>query len=106
MNGVYKMAANFKIQIFRNSENVHLKLYGDFDGNSAYELINTINGLTYKDKLFVHTTCLQQLDNFGLEVFRKNLPALNVRPASCWITGDKAAELIPEKNNSCFVAYQ
>nr|CBX29619.1 unknown protein [uncultured Desulfobacterium sp.] len=37
------MASNFKIEVFRNSENVHLKLFGDFDGNSAYELVNTIN---------------------------------------------------------------
>ncbi|MGB5157890.1 hypothetical protein [Desulfobacterium sp. N47] len=100
------MAANFKIQVFRNSENVHLKLSGDFDGNSAYELINTINGLRYNDKIFIHTSCLKQLNNFGIEVFHKNIPNLNVRPASCWFTGDKATELIPEKNNSFFVAYQ
>lgn len=100
------MAANFKIQVFRNSENVHLKLFGDFDGNSAYELINTINGLYYNDKLFIHTGCLKQLNNFGIEVFRKNFPSLNVRPASCWFTGDKATELIPEKNPLFSVAYQ
>lgn len=100
------MAANFKIQIFRNSENIHLKLSGDFDGNSAYELINTINGLSYKAKLFVHTSSLKQLNDFGLEVFRKNLPSLNVRPDSCWFTGDKANELIPDKNTTFVVAYQ
>lgn len=34
------MAANFRISTHRNSENLHLKLYGDFDGTSAHELIN------------------------------------------------------------------
>lgn len=100
------MAANFKIQVFRNSENVHLKLFGDFDGNSAYELINTIKGLNYKAKLFIHTGCLKQLNNFGIEVFRSNINSLDVHPASCWFTGDKATELIPEKKSNFLVAYQ
>jgi anti-anti-sigma regulatory factor len=100
------MATNFKIQIYRNSDNVHLKLSGDFDGNSAHELINTINGLRYKAKLFIHTSCLKQLNTFGVEVFRKNINSLNVRLASCWFTGDKATELIPEKNTSFLVAYR
>ncbi len=97
------MAANFKIKVYRNSENVHLKLFGDFDGNSAHELINIINELNYKAKLFVHTGCLKQIDTFGLEVFRKNINNLNIRPVSCWFTGDKAVELIPENNTSFFV---
>jgi len=36
------MALNFKIICHKNSENLHLKLMGDFDGSSAYELINTL----------------------------------------------------------------
>lgn len=100
------MAANFKIQVFRNSDNVHLKLFGDFDGNSAYELINIISGLNYKAKLFIHTGSLKQINNFGLEVFHKSLNNIDVRPASCWFTGDKASKLIPEENTTFFVAYQ
>jgi hypothetical protein len=36
------MAENFQILVRRNSENLHLKLMGDFDGISAYELIDTL----------------------------------------------------------------
>ncbi|MBU1052450.1 MAG: hypothetical protein KKC46_01325 [Proteobacteria bacterium] len=100
------MAANFKIQVFRNSDNVHLKLFGDFDGNSAHELINFISKLCYTNKLFVHTSALKQINNFGLEVFRKSLNSLDIRPASCWFTGDKANDLIPEKNPYFLIAYQ
>jgi len=36
------MAANFRILVHRNKKNFHLKLSGDFDGTSAYELINIL----------------------------------------------------------------
>ncbi len=67
------MALNFKIICHQNSENLHLKLMGDFDGSSAYELINTLekyhgNG----GKVFIHTCALSSVHPFGLEVFQKN----------------------------------
>jgi len=36
------MAANFQIVSYKTRDSLHLKLNGDFDGTSAYELINTI----------------------------------------------------------------
>jgi len=36
------MATNVKITAHRNDENLHLKLKGDFDGTSAYELLNIV----------------------------------------------------------------
>ena len=36
------MASNFQLLSYRNKDSLHLQLYGDFDGNSAYELINTL----------------------------------------------------------------
>jgi hypothetical protein len=36
------MASNFKILVHRNSENLHLKLTGDFDGTSAQKLLNAL----------------------------------------------------------------
>ncbi len=35
------MAANFRIAIHRNDDNLHLQVIGDFDGSSAWELINS-----------------------------------------------------------------
>ena len=67
------MASNFRIFSHQNSKNLHLKLMGDFDGSSAYELINTLekyhgNG----GKVFIHTCALSSVHPFGLEVFQKN----------------------------------
>ena len=36
------MALNFKILCHQGSDGLQLKLMGDFDGSSAYELINTL----------------------------------------------------------------
>jgi len=68
------MASNFRIICHKNRENLHLKLMGDFDGSSAYELINTIkkyNGNARK--VFVDTCSLLSVHPFGLDVFQKNI---------------------------------
>lgn len=67
------MASNFKIYCHLNSENLHLKLMGDFDGSSAHELINTLakyNGNTRR--IFIHTCALSSVHPFGLNVFQKS----------------------------------
>ncbi len=67
------MASNFKIYCHQNSDNLHLKLMGDFDGSSAYELINTL--MKYHGnarRVFIHTCALSSVHPFGLNVFQKN----------------------------------
>ena len=60
------MASNFKIVNHRNSDNMHLKLMGDFDGSSAHQLLNllTKNGLA-ASKIFIHTSALKSIVPFG-----------------------------------------
>lgn len=67
------MASNFKISLNRNNNSLHLNLMGDFDGSSAFELINTLkehNGNCAK--IFINTGGLSSLHPFGLDVFQKN----------------------------------
>ncbi|MDH4206710.1 MAG: hypothetical protein OEV45_14400 [Desulfobacteraceae bacterium] len=67
------MASNFRILFHRNSDNLHLKLMGDFDGSSAHQLINILkeqNGNV--SKIFIHTCNLSSMDPFGLDVFQKS----------------------------------
>ena len=67
------MAANFQLLTYRNKDSLHLQLYGDFDGNSAYELINTLikNGQNFI-QIFIDTNDLTKLYPFGLDVFQNN----------------------------------
>jgi len=71
------MASNFKIYSFKTSNSLHLKLSGDFDGSSAYELINTIADYSKGFyEIFINTHDLKSIHPYGIEVFQKRLGAL------------------------------
>jgi hypothetical protein len=71
------MASNFSFFINETSYSLHIKLYGDFDGDSACQLINTI-----KDKwkeflnVFIDTHDLDKVYPFGLSVFEKKVKTI------------------------------
>ena len=68
------MASNFQIYSFKTKNSLHLKLAGDFDGGSAYDLIHT---LTKHSKgvyeIFIDINDLNSIHPFGREVFQKKL---------------------------------
>ena len=90
------MAQNFKIHIHRNSENLHLKIIGDFDGSSAHELLNAlkIHGRG-ASRIFVHTNCLQDIHPFGCNVFHNNFDTLKRQSMPIVFTGENASQLAP-----------
>jgi len=68
------LASNFQIYIFKTRDSLHLKLAGDFDGTSAYELINTLaeQGKDFHE-IFIDINELKLIHPFGRDVFQKNL---------------------------------
>ena len=72
------MASNFHIYSFKTRDSLHLKLAGDFDGSSAYELINTLieHGKDFYE-IFIDINDLKSIHPFGRDVFQKNLRASN-----------------------------
>jgi hypothetical protein len=67
------MASNFQILSYKTRDSLHLKLNGDFDGNSAYELINTIKDQgTNFYQIFIDTNNLRTIYAFGRNVLQKN----------------------------------
>ena len=86
------MACNFRILFHQNSENIHLKLMGDFDGSSACELINTIRTCARNaNRVFIHTDGLKDVHPFGEAVFQNNLSEIDPRTGLFIFTGDKLA---------------
>jgi hypothetical protein len=81
------MANNFKIQLHQEQNDLHLKLKGDFDGTSAFELINLLKGAAHPDKIFIHTNELKIIFPFGSEVFKSNLFKLNGTASKLIFTG-------------------
>ncbi|MGB2927595.1 MAG: hypothetical protein WBB70_01650 [Desulfobacterales bacterium] len=67
------MAVNFQILSYKTRDSLHLKLNGDFDGTSAYELINTIkdHGSNFY-QIFIDTNNLRTIYAFGRNVLQKN----------------------------------
>jgi anti-anti-sigma regulatory factor len=68
------LASNFQIYSFKTRDSLHLKLAGDFDGTSAYELINALTeqGKGFHE-IFIDINDLNMIHPFGRDVFEKNL---------------------------------
>ncbi len=92
------MGTNFKIAVHRNSENLHLKLRGDFDGISAHKLLDIVRRYSHRtSRIFIHTSCLRDIHPFGLSVFHNHLDALKGKSLELIFTGEHAAQLAPER---------
>ena len=91
------MATNFRISVHRNSDNLHMKLLGNFDGSSAFELINMLkkksNGV---GKIFVHTSGLKEIHPFGSEVFRSHSGILKGPSHRLVFTGENGFRIAPK----------
>ena len=93
------MATNFRISVHRKSEDLHLKLMGNFDGNSAHELIKLLKRYGNRTaRIFIHTSSLRNIYPFGVNVFHSNLDVLNDRSLTLVFTGEHASRLAPEEH--------
>ena len=82
------MAQNFKCLSNCLRDRIHLKLYGDFDGSSACELINILkNNKNGSHKIFIDTNNLNKIHPFGMDVLKKNLGVLDINLNKIIITG-------------------
>jgi hypothetical protein len=91
------MACNFKIVVHKNSDNLHLKLTGAFDGTSALKLISSLKTRKNRaSKVFIHTSSLTDIYPFGKNVFEDGLDSLDGQVFSLVFTGEKAKQLIPK----------
>ena len=88
------MATNFLILFYKTKDSLHLKLDGDFDGNSAHELINalTAHGNSYY-QIFIDTTGLKTVHSFGRAVFQKNYGILNKTMGNLTFIGENGLHM-------------
>lgn len=74
------MASNFKLVSHRKNDRLHFKLHGDFDGNSAFELIHALSEPKADlHKIIVDTSDLMTIHSFGRNVFEKNIRVVKKR---------------------------
>ena len=88
------MASNFKLFSHETRDSIHMKLYGDFDGTSALELINAIKKIPNKScQIFIDTGELKSVSFFGRDVFQKRLGIENKRSNGLLFIGKYKHEL-------------
>ena len=93
------MASRFRIFLHQNSDNLHLKLSGEFDGSSAYQLINAIKNHNGNARhIYIHTSSLTCIHPFGVDVFKKNC-IIDNSTLSLTFTGDHGSVLVPIGSN-------
>jgi anti-anti-sigma regulatory factor len=90
------MASNFQIYSYKTKDSLHLRLNGDFDGSSAYELINTLNEAgTGFWEIYIDTNGLKTIHPFGRDVFEKNLSNLNNKLSNLIFIGGNRHKISP-----------
>lgn len=88
------MADNFDILVHHNSDCVHLKLSGDFDGNAAKKLLNVLStSCRGAFTIFIHTNSLNRIVPGGSSTFRQNLQRLKKDSWRVVFTGENASQL-------------
>jgi hypothetical protein len=92
------VASNFKIITQRNSDTLHIKLLGDFDGTSAFELLDALkrNCLGAR-RAIIHTSNLKDIYPFGKNVFQNRFSEVSKHFAQILFTGENASQVSPDK---------
>jgi len=68
------MASNFHVFSYETRETLHLRLSGDFDGTSAFQLLETLKKQKAGfDQIFIDVNNLKTIYPFALEVFQKEI---------------------------------
>lgn len=91
------MSANFQIEFKRSKGDLHVHPRGDFDGSSAWELINLLrekyNG---KGRVFIDTHNLRKICPFGCSTFQGRLNLSRVPANKLFFKGGKGFEIAPK----------
>lgn len=91
------MATNFQMTVKQERRNLHVKLRGDFDGISAFELIHLLRDKAQNGgHVLIDTGGLKKIYPFGKAVFRNNFSSPGSSSAAHFvITGKYAADIAP-----------
>jgi ABC-type transporter Mla MlaB component len=88
------MASNFEITISEKSDGFSLKLDGDFDVTSAYELIYALKKLPEATaKIIISTNGLKKVHPTGVDVLNEFMNSFNGQSARIVLTGHNAGQL-------------
>jgi len=93
------MGSDFRVFTSRKGDTLHLNLMGDFDGTSAFQVLNVVkrSGLG-AHRVIIHTNSLAHIHPFGIRVFQHSLSEMDRRSLQLYFTGDHAAAIAPSNS--------
>jgi hypothetical protein len=93
------MASNFEITTDKKSDGFGLKLEGDFDATSAWELIYAIKKLPEDAiRIAIFTDGLKDILPLGLHVFHRFMRSLNGQSTRIVFAGSNVSRLSPAQS--------
>jgi hypothetical protein len=90
------MQTNFKLIVHPNSDNLHIKLMGDFDTPAAELLMKSLQKHhRHFRKIFIHTSCLNTIETAGAMAFQRSYNLPDEGLSDIVFTGEYAAHIAP-----------
>ncbi len=91
------MSINFQVVFEKNNGNLHVNPKGDFDGNSAWELVNLLHEqYDGKGRVFIDTKNLCKICPFGCTTFQCQLNLSRIPADQLFFSGKKGYDIAPE----------
>ena len=91
-----QVAQNFKISIHRTIDKSYIRLVGDFDSSSAFELLNALwENLNSAKFILIDTSKLKEVYPFGQEVFYYNFVKIKNQRKRIRFVGPNALQPAP-----------
>ena len=90
------MSTNFQIEYTENNGDLYVSPKGDFDGGSAWELINLLDK-NYKGKgrVIIDTQYLREICPFGCSTFQCRLSQIKLPSSRLSFKGEKGYSIAP-----------
>lgn len=90
------MSTDFQMTFRHNNDNLHVRVLGTFDGNSAQELLGLLQA-QYREggHVFVDTAGLDKVVPHGCTVFKNCLCRTQVPVTQLFFKGEKGVDMAP-----------
>lgn len=91
------MSRNFQVAYKKSNGNLHVSPKGDFDGSSAWELVNLLHEhYDGKGQVFIETDDLRTMCPFGCSTFQCRLNLRRIPAERIFFKGEKGFEIAPK----------
>ena len=90
------MSTDFQMNYHHNKDNLHVKMQGIFDGNSAHELLNLfLREYRCGGRVFVDTAGVSEVLPFGSKVLQARLCQTPVPASQLYFKGENGFNMAP-----------